>query len=134
MTTRPTSTAEILPYVDALVPRLAERAAEAEALRRLPGATLRDADEAGFLAMLTPKRWGGAGAEVSEFLEATRRLAHGCASSACTLSFLSLHSWPLCRFEPRCQEKLVANETWGKVMTSLGDGNSRSRKREKPAE
>ncbi|MBY0275377.1 acyl-CoA dehydrogenase family protein [Candidatus Binatia bacterium] len=106
---RPTSTDEILARIDALVPRLAERAAEAEALRRLPEATLRDADEAGFLAMLTPKHWGGAGAEVAEFLEATRRLAHGCASSAWTLSFLSLHSWLLCRFEPRFQEELFAN-------------------------
>ena len=56
MTTRPTTTSEILARIDAMVPRLAERAAEAEALRRLPDATVRDADAAGFLAMLTPKR------------------------------------------------------------------------------
>ena len=109
MTTRPTTTSEILARIDAMVPRLAERAAEAEALRRLPDATMRDADAAGFLAMLTPQRWGGAGAHVAEFLEATRRLAHGCASSAWTLSFLSLHSWLLCRFDPRFQEELFAN-------------------------
>jgi len=109
VTTRPTSTNEILARIDAMVPRLAERAAEAEALRRLPDATLREADEAGFLAMLTPRRWGGAGAAVADFLEATRRLAHGCASSAWTLSFLSLHAWLLCRFDPRLQEELFAN-------------------------
>ena len=109
MTTRPTSTTEILERVDAMVPRLTERAAEAETLRRLPDATLREADEAGFLGMLTPRRWGGAGAEIADFLEATRRLARGCASSGWTLSFLSLHCWLLCKFDPRLQEELFAS-------------------------
>jgi 3-hydroxy-9,10-secoandrosta-1,3,5(10)-triene-9,17-dione monooxygenase len=109
MTSRPQSSDDILRAVDAMVASLAERAAEAETLRRLPSATLLDAEAAGFLAMLTPRRHGGAGAEFGDFLEATRRLAHGCASSAWTLSFLSLHAWLLCHFDPRLQEELFAD-------------------------
>ena len=92
-----------------MVPRLRERAAAAEALRRLPDESVREATDAGFLGMLTPQRWGGAGCDVATFLEATRRLANGCASSAWTLSFLSLHAWLLCRFAPRLQEEVFAS-------------------------
>lgn len=94
--------------VDAMVPRLAARAAEAEALRRLPDATLAEADAAGFLGMMTPRRWGGSEAGFPAFYDATRRLAHGCPSSAWTLSFLALHCWFLCRFDPRLQEEVFA--------------------------
>lgn len=100
--------ANLLDAVDALVPRLRERANDAEALRRLPDATIADAGAAGYLGVLTPRRWGGAQGDFATFLEATRRLGHGCASSAWTLSFLSLHAWLLCRFEPRLQEELFA--------------------------
>lgn len=99
---------EILSAVDAMVPRLRERAGEAEALRRLPDATIAEAGAAGYLGMLTPRRWGGAEADLAPFLDATRRLAHACASSAWTLSFFSLHAWLLCRFDPRLQEELFA--------------------------
>jgi len=99
---------EILSAVDAMVPCLRERAAAAEVMRRLPDETIRDATDAGYLGMLTPRRWGGAGCEVATFLEATRRLGNGCASSAWTLSFLSLHAWLLCRFDPRLQEEVFA--------------------------
>jgi alkylation response protein AidB-like acyl-CoA dehydrogenase len=98
----------ILSGVDAMVPRLRARAAEAEALRRLPEATIDEAAACGFLGMLTPPRWGGAGSDVATFLEATRRLATACPSSAWTLSFLALHAWLLCRFEARLQEEIFA--------------------------
>jgi 3-hydroxy-9,10-secoandrosta-1,3,5(10)-triene-9,17-dione monooxygenase len=98
----------ILAAVDAMVPRLHERANAAEALRRLPEETLREAEATGYLGMLTPPRWGGVGADFPAFLEATRRLATACASSAWTLSFLSLHAWLLCRFDPRLQEEVFA--------------------------
>lgn len=100
---------EILAAIDAMVPRLRERAADAEAQRRLPYATLQEAADARYLGMLTPARFGGGAAEIATFLEATRRLATGCASSAWTLSFLSLHAWLLCRFDPRLQEEVFAS-------------------------
>jgi 3-hydroxy-9,10-secoandrosta-1,3,5(10)-triene-9,17-dione monooxygenase len=99
---------DISSAVDALVPRLRERANEAEAMRRLHDATIQEAVDAGFLGMLTPRRWRGSQADFASFLDATRRLAHGCASSAWTLSFLSLHAWLLCRFDPRLQEEVFA--------------------------
>ena len=51
-----------------MVPRLRDRAADAEAMRRLPEETVREAADAGYLGMLTPRRWGGAGCDVATFL------------------------------------------------------------------
>jgi alkylation response protein AidB-like acyl-CoA dehydrogenase len=100
---------DALAAVDAMVPRLRERAAHAEELRRLPEETVREAAEGGFLGMLTPRRWGGSQCDFPTFLEATRRLATACPSSAWTLAFLALHAWLLCRFEPRLQEEVFAS-------------------------
>lgn len=100
---------DLIAAIDQMVPRLAARASEAEALRRLPDATVTEAREIGYLGMLTPRRWGGGQAELATFLDATRRLAQGCASSAWTLSFLTLHAWLFCRFDARFQEEVFAD-------------------------
>jgi alkylation response protein AidB-like acyl-CoA dehydrogenase len=89
--------------------RLAERAQAAEALRSVPEATLSEAREAGLFNMLVPPARGGEGASFPIFLDVVRRLGAGCASSAWTLSFLALHAWLLCKFEPALQEELFAN-------------------------
>lgn len=89
--------------------RLAERAGEAETLRSLPGATVREAEEAGYFAMLVPATHGGGGASFTEFFDVSRRLARGCTSSAWTLSFLAMHAWLLCKFEPDLQRELFVS-------------------------
>ena len=93
-------------WADAAAVRLAERALEAEALRSVPEATVREAAEAGYFHLLAPTTAGGAGASMGTFLEVGRRLSRGCPSSAWTLSFLAMHAWLLCRFEPELQAEL----------------------------
>lgn len=95
-------------WADAMAARLAERAQEAETLRSLPPATVAEAAEAGFFAMLVPPARGGEGATFATFMDVVRRLGAGCASSAWTLSFLALHAWLLCKFEPALQDELFA--------------------------
>lgn len=93
-------------WADAMGLRLAERAQEAEALRSLPQATVDEAEQAGFFAMLAPATAGGAGASFTDFFDVVRRLGRGCTSSAWTLSFLAMHVWLLCKFEPALQAEL----------------------------
>lgn len=95
-------------WADAMAVRLTARAQEAEALRSLPAETVREAQEAGFFALLAPASRGGAQMSFAEFLDVVRRMAGGCASSAWTLSFLALHVWLLCKFEPALQEEVFA--------------------------
>lgn len=93
-------------WADSMAARLAERAQSAEALRSVPQATIDEAAAAGFFAMAVPAGGGGGGASLGTLFDVTRRLAHGCASSAWTLSFLAMHAWLLCKFEPALQDEL----------------------------
>jgi alkylation response protein AidB-like acyl-CoA dehydrogenase len=95
-------------WLDGFVERVAARAVAAEDLRRLPAETVAEAAEAGYFAMLLPAAHGGREAGFAEFLDSTRRIAQGCTSSAWTLSFLALHAWLLCKFEPQLQAELFS--------------------------
>jgi 3-hydroxy-9,10-secoandrosta-1,3,5(10)-triene-9,17-dione monooxygenase len=91
---------------DEFVAALSSRAAEAERLRRLPAATVADFRAGGLAGMLLPTRYGGQQGEFGELLDAVRRMAHGCASSAWTLGFYMLHNWMLALFDERAQREV----------------------------
>jgi 3-hydroxy-9,10-secoandrosta-1,3,5(10)-triene-9,17-dione monooxygenase len=91
------------------VARLADRAREAEELRRLPQASIDDYRESGLARLLLPKRYGGRQAEFPEILEVVRRMAHGCASSAWTLGFYTLHNWMLALFGEQAQDEVFVD-------------------------
>lgn len=94
---------------DEFVARLAERAEEAERLRRLPAATVSDFRQTELFRLLLPARFGGLQASFPELLQPIRRMAHGCASSAWTLGFYALRNWMLSLFDPRAQEEVFAS-------------------------
>ena len=94
---------------DEFVARLAERAEEAERLRRLPAATVTEFKRTELFRLLLPARFGGAQASFPELLQPVRLMAHGCASSAWTLGFYALHNWMLSLFDPRAQEEVFAS-------------------------
>ncbi|OBG53672.1 acyl-CoA dehydrogenase [Mycobacterium sp. E735] len=93
---------------DDFVARLAERAEEAERLRRLPAATVDEFRQTELFRLLLPARFGGLQAPFPELLQPIRRMAHGCASSAWTLGFYALHNWMLSLFDMRAQEEVFA--------------------------
>ncbi|MGV0625790.1 acyl-CoA dehydrogenase family protein [Mycolicibacter minnesotensis] len=88
---------------------LAERAAEAEELRRLPAATITDYRNSGLAGLLLPARYGGRQAEFPEIFDPVRRMAHGCASSSWTLGFYTLHNWMLALFGEQAQDEVFAS-------------------------
>jgi 3-hydroxy-9,10-secoandrosta-1,3,5(10)-triene-9,17-dione monooxygenase len=94
---------------DEFVARLAERADEAERLRRLPAATVSEFKRTDLFRLLLPARFGGIQASFPDLLEPIRRMAHGCASSAWTLGFYALHNWMLSLFDPQAQEEVFAS-------------------------
>ncbi len=94
---------------DEFVARLADRADEAERLRRLPAATISDFRQTDLFRLLLPARSGGIQASFPELLQPIRRMAHGCASSAWTLGFYALHNWMLSLFDPRAQQEVFGS-------------------------
>src|SRR5271163_1824766 len=94
---------------DDFVARLADRAEEAERLRRLPAATVNEFKQTDLFRLLLPARFGGLQASFPELLQPIARMAHGCASSAWTLGFYALHNWLLSLFDPRVQDEVFAS-------------------------
>jgi alkylation response protein AidB-like acyl-CoA dehydrogenase len=93
-----------------LAPVLRSRAAQAEALRRQPDETIRDAEE--FMNAMVPKKRGGLGLGARVLCEVARELAHGDASAAWTIAFLIEHSWMACRLPVEAQEELFADRSF----------------------
>ena len=55
-----------------------------------------------------PARYGGLQAPWQSILDPVRRMAHGCASSAWTLGFYTLHNWMMALFGEQAQEEAFA--------------------------
>ncbi len=105
---------ELLNRARALESCLRERAAEAERLRRLPDSTLRDFHDAGLFRALQPRRVGGAELDYGVLVDLGAAVAHGCASSAWTLTALASDHWMLAKFPPGAQEHV-----WGADPNAL---------------
>ncbi|KOV60433.1 3-hydroxy-9,10-secoandrosta-1,3,5(10)-triene-9,17-dione monooxygenase oxygenase subunit [Streptomyces sp. MMG1121] len=105
---------EVLSAVRALAPVLRERAAEAEALRRLPEASVRQLADTGFFRLLQPRAYGGLAAEPAVFHTALSEIARACGSTGWVAAVLGVHPWHVALFDPRAQE-----EVWG------ADGSTR---------
>lgn len=105
MTAVPATSPDVSPE---FVADLADRAQQAETLRRLPSATLDDYVASGLSELLVPARYGGIQAPWQDILDPVRRMAHGCASSAWTLGFYTLHNWMMALFGEQAQEEAFA--------------------------
>ena len=99
---------EMLARVDALIPRLRERAEETEQLRRIPESTMAELREAGVFQLLAPKAVGGFGLGVETYAEVVRRLSRGCPSTAWTVGHLIEHVWMLARWPHTVQNEVFA--------------------------
>jgi alkylation response protein AidB-like acyl-CoA dehydrogenase len=102
-----------------LVPMIRERARDAEELRRLPDEAMREVEEAGFLQMLVPKRWGGMGLGLRALCEVARVLAHGDSSAAWTIAFMIEHNWMVCHLDMELQKKLYAKRPYIRMAAPL---------------
>ena len=100
---------EVLHRCHDLVPALGERAAEGEALRRVPEATIADVCDADLFRIIVPTSLGGHGLGLDSLAQGTRILAHGCPATAWTLSFLMLHAWLLTRFPAAGRAEVFAD-------------------------
>ena len=113
------SRAEILGRARELVPKLKERAAETEALRRLPDATERELHDAGLFRIVQPSRVGGLELDYGIMLDVCAELGRGCASAAWNVGNLASHHWMLGMFEPKAQDEVWHRSSDSLIATSL---------------
>lgn len=98
--------AQALAAAEGLAPALRARAAEAEALCRLPDATLEDLHRSGLLRVGQPRRRGGSELDYPIYVDVGAALARGCASTAWVWANYSSHHWMLCWWPQRCQDEV----------------------------
>ncbi|MGH8740851.1 MAG: acyl-CoA dehydrogenase family protein, partial [Burkholderiales bacterium] len=99
---------------EALLPKLRERAAHAEELRRMPDETLRDFHDAGLFRIHQPRRVGGAELEFAAIVTFGALLARACASSSWNFINFVSHHLMLGMFPPQAQD-----EIWSKSPDAL---------------
>lgn len=95
---------EMLQRAHALVPKLRERAATTEEMRRLPPETEKDLHAAGLFRILQPKRVGGAELDYVALVDFADVLALADASVAWNVANLASHHWMLGMFDERAQD------------------------------
>lgn len=104
----------LLARAEALIPVLRERAGQCEAENKVPEATIRDFQEAGFFKILQPARYGGYELNPEAFYAVQMKVAEACMSSAWVLGVVAVHNWQLALFHPQAQE-----DVWGDDPTTL---------------
>jgi 3-hydroxy-9,10-secoandrosta-1,3,5(10)-triene-9,17-dione monooxygenase len=106
--------AAMVERAEALLPRLRDRAAETEELRRLPPETERDLHEAGLFRIVQPKRVGGAELDYVALVDCAAILGRADASVAWNLANLASHHWMLGMFD-----KLAQDLVWDRDLNAL---------------
>ena len=91
-----------------IVPRIRERADEAERLRTLPGDMMDVVREAGLLHAFIPERYGGYNLNWGPQIAAGRAVARGCASTAWLVSVVGSHAGYVGRMSEAAQD-----DVWG---------------------
>ena len=97
-----------------LLPTFRERADEAERLRVVSEASVKELQDIGFFQMLQPKRWGGLEADPIDFYTGVRDIAGACASTGWISSVLTVHPWQIALFPEEAQQAV-----WGEDNKTL---------------
>ncbi|GAA4399033.1 3-hydroxy-9,10-secoandrosta-1,3,5(10)-triene-9,17-dione monooxygenase oxygenase subunit [Tsukamurella soli] len=106
--------AGVLGEVAELLPTLRERAQETEDARRIPEASVKALQQAGFFRLLQPRRYGGFEADPVDFYTAVRDIASACGSTGWVSSIIGVHPWNVALFSDRAQR-----EVWGEDPDTL---------------
>ena len=85
--------ASLIAAARALAPGLRARAAETDALRRLPDENVAEMKKAGLFRVIQPERCGGWQMDFHAHLDVVEEVAAGCGSSGWCLGVLQIHSW-----------------------------------------
>ena len=99
----------LLARTAALVPMLRARAAEIEAARRVPAASLDALSEAGVFRMMAPKRYGGAEADFQTQCDVLAAIARGCPSTSWVATIYSAMAWVASVFPDEAQDEVLSS-------------------------
>jgi alkylation response protein AidB-like acyl-CoA dehydrogenase len=109
MSTEPATRDAALERARALAPGLRARAAEADAERRIPQATIDELLESGLFGVLRPRVFGGEELGIGALVAVTAELATACGSTGWVYGVLAGHGWLLNLFPVEAQEEILGD-------------------------
>jgi len=110
---------EALERAHALVPRLKERATQADALRRCPDESVRDLHASGLMRAMQPRRVGGSELDWVAMVDVSSELARGCGSTAWNWANWAAHHWMLALWPRQCQDDIWGADPDALIASSL---------------
>src|SRR6478609_9281746 len=108
----------VLDGVRDLLPTLRERADEAERLRVVPEASIKELEETGFFRLLQPRRFDGLEADPIDFYKAVRDIASACGSTGWVSSVVGVHPWQVALFADEAQQAVWGQDTATRLSSS----------------
>ncbi|MDO9495290.1 MAG: flavin-dependent monooxygenase [Nocardioides sp.] len=111
-------TQAVLDGVRDLLPTFRERADEAERLRVVPEASVKELEETGFFRLLQPKRFDGFEADPVTFYTAVRDIASACGSTGWVASVVGVHPWQVALFADEAQQAVWGEDTSTRLSSS----------------
>lgn len=97
------SPAALLTSVDAIVPRIRERAPAAEKAMAVPRETVDELRETGIFNLMKPGRYGGYEHDFEPMVDYSYAVGQACASTAWCTGLYIVHNWILGMFPDECQ-------------------------------
>ena len=104
---------------DALVPVLAERIAETEALRRIPDRSIADLRDSGLLKAARPARYGGFELGLDAVIEIISRLGRGCGSTAWVFGIFCDHAITMGMMPREAQDDIWTDDPEAVISSGL---------------
>jgi alkylation response protein AidB-like acyl-CoA dehydrogenase len=104
-----------------LRPQLLDRQIEAERLRRLPEATMREFHEAGILRVIQPAAFGGFESDFLDQVDIVFEIARACGSSGWVYAVLSAHAAMIANFPEEAQDEVWGDDPRALASSSLFD-------------
>jgi 3-hydroxy-9,10-secoandrosta-1,3,5(10)-triene-9,17-dione monooxygenase len=101
-----------------LLPTFRDRADEAERLRVVPEASIKELEETGFFRLLQPKRYDGLEADPVTFYTAVRDIASACGSTGWVASVVGVHPWQVALFADEAQQAVWGDDTTTRLSSS----------------
>ncbi len=108
----------VLDGVRDLLPTIRERADEAERLRVVPEASIKELEETGFFRLLQPRRFDGLEADPIDFYKAVRDIASACGSTGWVSSVVGVHPWQVALFADEAQQAVWGSDTSTRLSSS----------------
>lgn len=109
---------EYLAGVAEVLPAIGARSAEAEALGRMPDATIADLDRCGLFVALQPRRFGGLEMDPATFYESVVQVGAACSATGWVGGVLGAHPWELACMSPQAQLDVWADDDRVRVSSS----------------